>query len=39
VSSAPQKPTGQPTVVAVVGLATTISTFFGFDDTLSTRMR
>jgi hypothetical protein len=31
-------PTGQPTVVAVVGFATRISTFFGLEDTASTRM-
>jgi len=38
VSSAPQNPTGQPSVVDVAGLATTISTCFGRDDTRSTRM-
>jgi hypothetical protein len=38
VSSAAQNPTAQPTVVAVVGLATTISTFFGLVETVSTRM-
>jgi hypothetical protein len=39
VSSAPQNPVGQPKVVDVAGLATTISTVFGLDDTRSTRVR
>jgi hypothetical protein len=38
VSSAPQNPTRQPTVVAVVGLATRINTFFGLVEMVSTRM-
>jgi hypothetical protein len=38
VSSAPQNPTGHPIVVDVDGFATTISTFFGVDETTSTRM-
>jgi hypothetical protein len=38
VSSAAQNPTGQPTVVAMVGLATRINTLFGVVETVSTRM-